>query len=186
MNQPFERIEWMTHKDIYHHLLADLVSYLEYNLINNNNNNNNNNKNIKRYSSLQKFKLSFTHPHVVSNLSFVEHKNVLKTVVTKLFWLPVTFIIWTNNTEMFLKLSSFVFHSLLGRCSVNACVIHFCWIKLNIYKATICNVYLILSHLTQKKTLNNYCGYFHSQIYFQLRLVIMQFIRYNFLIDWQP
>ncbi len=53
MNQPFERIEWMTHKDIYHHLLADLVSYLEYNLINNNNNNNN--KNIKRYSSLQKF-----------------------------------------------------------------------------------------------------------------------------------
>ncbi len=32
-NQAFERIEWMTHKDIYRHLLAVLVSYLEYHFI---------------------------------------------------------------------------------------------------------------------------------------------------------
>ncbi len=38
MNLPFERI-----KLIYRHLLADLVSNLEYHLIKNNNNNNNKN-----------------------------------------------------------------------------------------------------------------------------------------------
>ncbi len=80
MNQPFEQIEWR-------HLLppvADLVSYLEYNLINtnknknnnNNNNNNDNNKNIKGIVHPKNLILSlFTHPHVISNLSFVEHKR---------------------------------------------------------------------------------------------------------------
>ncbi len=72
-----------SNEDIYCHLLADLVSYLEYHLTsnnknknnNNNNSNNNNNKNIKGIVHPKNLILSSFTSHVVSNLSFVEHKR---------------------------------------------------------------------------------------------------------------
>ncbi len=71
--------------DIYSHLLAEVVSYLEYHWINLLfNNNNDNTKNIKGVVHPKEITIlsSCTHPHVVSNLSFVEN-SILKTVGNK-------------------------------------------------------------------------------------------------------
>ncbi len=83
---------------------------------------------------------SFTHPRVVSILSFVKH-NILKAVGDKDVFLINDFQKILTYFSNYILLCSIVFMYNTSYVKSN---------QIFISKATICNVYLILSHLTRK------------------------------------